>query len=105
MLKLLILLCTALVATLIIVSLIFPNESWIVVHSKKAEEYAVRLLANDMSNTPNWAIDLVVNKAEDFVSFSRHGSSSIIAYSPTEEPNIEYMHCESTWAYWYICDV
>lgn len=83
----------------------FPDECWVIVHSKRAEAYALGLLSGDVPKTPDWAIDLVVVRSEGVVAFSRHDSSSIIAYSPTEKPVIENMMCELTWANWHICDV
>ena len=83
-------------------SILFPEEIWLFVNGDRAEVYSQKLLLGETPSTPAWANDLVVNKANDIVTYGNHGSSMIFAFSPKGTPQLYDLEWSKMWGNWYV---
>ena len=89
-------------ALIVGMSILLPEESWLFVYGKRAEEYSQKLLLGETPSTPPWANSLVVNKVENIVTFGNHNSSIIFAYSPNGIPKLYDLEWSKKWGSWYV---
>ena len=95
-------LISAILLSTIIIIAVNSTYGWLVIHGSEAEDFAEHLLSEADSPYSEWSIDMVVVKKENIVTFSKHHSEIIYAYSPINEPqstNIKWSHA---WGKWYI---
>lgn len=83
----------------------FPEESWLFVYGNRAAEYSEKMLSGETPPTPEWAINVVVNKAEGIVTFGNHGSSKIFAFSPKGIPQLHGLKWKNKWGNWYVSQI
>jgi len=60
-----------------------PEYRWLALNGIQAQRYA-ESLQSGKTDTPNWAIDYVVVSKSGVVTFSKHNSSMVFAYSPNK---------------------
>ena len=93
----------AIVCALVVgASILLPEESWLFAYGNRAEAYSQKLLLGETPSIPTWANDLVVDKANDIVTFGNHGSSLIFAYSPKGAPQLYDLEWSKMWGNWYV---
>jgi len=78
---------------------------WLIVHGSEAEEFANYLLSETESPYPDWSVDMVVIKKKNIVTFSKHHSNTMFAYSPYTKPQSLYIAWSHAWGNWYIGNV
>lgn|GEM_PF-4902422 len=80
------------------------HARWLILNGVAASKLSNELLNQQVSETPDWAIDLVIitSSKERTVSFNEHGSEFLYVYSPNKEPNL----INPTWRHlvgsWYV---
>ncbi|WP_157209731.1 hypothetical protein [Marinimicrobium agarilyticum] len=83
-------------------ALLNQHSRWLIFYGASAAKFANRLLLQEIGNTPEWAIDWVINSdpKEQIVLFSVHDSELTYAYSPNEPPSINgyfWQHLVGPW--------
>ena len=79
-----------------------PAHTWLIVYGSEAEEFANHLLSETNLPSPDWTIDMVVIKKNGIVTFNKHNSNKLYAYSPNIEPKAKNISWSHAWGNWYI---
>lgn len=86
--------------------LTFSNQHsrWLVLNGIAASDLSKKLLTQQLTKTPDWAIDLVIvsNPKDQTVSFSEHHSDFSYVYSPNNAPISKNFHWQHLIGSWYV---
>lgn len=80
------------------------HSRWLLLNGMAASELSNKLLKQQISTTPNWAIDLVIVSKlnEQTVSFSKHHSKFTYVYSPKKVPTSDKHSWQHLIGPWYL---
>ena len=82
-----------------------PSYRWLIINGAQATSYSKQLLAGGNPGTPDWAIDLVVIKKSNSVSFGEHNSNNIYSFSPSHKPKTANVVWSPLWGAWYVSSI